>query len=75
MAMMDDCPTVIMPLAFHCKKMAGARRFESCLSQWASSESFPDRDYLEDCVTKLGSEVDQDSAGTQMLGSLGLPVQ
>ncbi len=45
----------------HCDNAlrAGARRFESCLSQWASSESFPDRDYLEEdksAVNQLNPE-------------------
>ena len=130
MTMVKDCPAVIMPFAFHCKVISGTRRFESCLSQGASSESYPDRNFLtEDVsavneldpekiarqaidtivsrgyihddvkwdhvaalptvqengsvtftgvlidltrVTKLDSEIDQDSARTQMLDSLGL---
>ena len=131
--MVQGCPAVIMPFAFQCKVIAGNRRFDSCLSQEASSESSPnDQDCLEEDasavneldaeklarqaietivskgyihddvkwnhvaalptvkedgsvtfagvlidltrVTKLGSQVSQDTARTQMLGSLGLAV-
>ena len=42
-----------LAFAFHCKVIAGTRKFESCLTQGASSESYPDRDFLAEDVSAV----------------------
>jgi hypothetical protein len=43
---------------FHCKVIAGTRKFESCLTQGASSESYSDRDFLAEDVVSAVNELD-----------------
>ena len=61
--MVQDSPAVIMPFAFHCKDIAGRHRFDSCLSQCASSELFSnDQDCLEEDVSAVNELVAEEIA-------------